>query len=239
MPFGGGLGRGSGTLHIDAAGTVESAGPLFYADGADEQVELCPEKMSPMMMRLTARTALSRASGATLARARAAIPQQQQLRYLSAGRYVDQMRSAWKSDPSSVHESWNSYFSKEQPSMSTGAVARKEMDGPCTNPALQEVAADHVKMLLLVRSYQARGHYMCNLDPLGINSANLHVDKFVYRGSAEQANSVPKFLDYKTYGFTEKDLDRSFFLNANVGGTQAGQGGLVGSGAPMKAKNSH
>ena len=37
----------------------------------------------------------------------------------------------------------------------------------CAYKYLQEVASDHIKMLLLVRSYQARGHYMCKLDPLG------------------------------------------------------------------------
>jgi len=72
---------------------------------------------------------------------------------------------------------------------------------------------------------------MCKLDPLGINDANLHVDKFQYRGSSEQAGSVPKFLDHRTYGFSDADLQKEFFLNANVG---AGMGGLVGSGKRMK-----
>ena len=85
-------------------------------------------------------------------------------------------------------------------------------------------------MLLLVRSFQVRGHYMCKLDPLGINNANLHVDKFQYRGSSEQAESTPKFLDYRTYGFTEADLDKTFWLHADVGGKA---GGLIGSGTKM------
>ena len=102
------------------------------------------------------------------------------------------------------------------------------------NAELQEIASDHIKMLLLVRSYQARGHYMCKLDPLGINDANLHVDKFAYRGGQEQADSVPKFLSYKTYGFTEKDLDRNFYLNASVAGS--GSGGLIGSGQQLKLR---
>lgn len=169
------------------------------------------------MMRHNARAVLGRANGALL-RSRSALPvlaRRQQQRSLSAGRYVEQMRAAWVKDPSSVHESWDSYFSKE-PAPSGGS----ESDLAPVTAELQEVASDHIKMLLLVRSYQARGHYMCKLDPLGINDANLHVDKFAYRGGQEQAASVPKFLSYKTYGFTEKDLDRSFYLNANVGGGQ-------------------
>jgi len=181
------------------------------------------------LMRHNVRAALTRAGGAALTRARAPMPQQQQQRGFSAGRYVDQMRAAWVKDPASVHESWDSYFSKD-PDAGGGSAS----DVATVTPELQEVASDHIKMLLLVRSYQARGHYMCKLDPLGINDANLHVDKFAYRGSAEQADSVPKFLSYKTYGFSDQDLERSFYLNANVGG---GKGGLVGSGQLMKLKD--
>ena len=173
-----------------------------------------------------ARAVHAASARAALARTRVAIPHQHQIRFLSAGRYIDQMRTAWKSDPASVHESWNSYFSKEPTSADSSAGTAVST----VTPELQEFASDHIKMLLLVRSYQVRGHYMCKLDPLGINDANLHVDKFAYRGSANQAESVPKFLDYKTYGFTEKDLDRQFYLNANVGG---GMGGLIGTGQLM------
>lgn len=89
-------------------------------------------------------------------------------------------------------------------------------------------------MLLLVRSFQIRGHYMVKLDPLGINDGNLHVDKMVYRAGEGQAMSTPKFLDYKTYGFTEADLHKEFFLNAGVGG---GRGGLIGSGTRRTLKD--
>jgi 2-oxoglutarate dehydrogenase complex dehydrogenase (E1) component-like enzyme len=142
------------------------------------------------MLRHNARAALLRTGGAVLSRPRATqalprVPLQHALqqRCLSAGRYVEQMREAWKKDPTSVHESWDSYFSKEpDPSAATELTA-----GSTVSSELQEVASDHIKMLLLVRSYQARGHYMCKLDPLGINDANLHVDKFAYRGGQEQA----------------------------------------------------
>jgi len=139
--------------------------------------------------------------------------------------YVDEMKSAWLADPTSVHSSWNEYFMEQKMKGDevSSALAKTEASDP---EAVQRIASDHIKMLLLVRSYQVRGHYMCKLDPLGINDANLHVDKFNYRGSAEQAESVPKFLDFRTYGFTEKDLDREFHLNAGVG---AGKGGIIGS----------
>ena len=44
-----------------------------------------------------------------------------------------------------------------------------------------------------------RGHYLSHLDPLEINSANIHM---------EHDGPMPKFLDHKTYGFSDDDLDR-------------------------------
>ena len=34
--------------------------------------------------------------------------------------------------------------------------------------------------------------------------------------STQQAESTPKFLDYRTYGFTDADLDKEFWLHADV-----------------------
>ncbi|EKX41726.1 hypothetical protein GUITHDRAFT_141727 [Guillardia theta CCMP2712] len=143
--------------------------------------------------------------------------------------YVEEMRRAWERDPSSVHDSWVSYFEKYSSIPTTHAPSLSSLPN---SDELQKIASDHIKMLLFIRSYQVRGHYMCKFDPLGINDANLHVDKFSYRGSQEQADSVPKFLDYRTYGFTEADLEREFYLNASV----SGRGGLIGSKEKKKLK---
>ena len=139
--------------------------------------------------------------------------------------YVEEMRTSWQKDPASVHPTWQEYFAK-----GGSAVAETKSDTPASVEEVNQHCSDHIKMLLLVRSHQIRGHYMVKLDPLGINDGNLHIDKMEYRGGEDQANEVPRLLDYKTYGFTEADLDRKFFLNAGVGG---GKGGLIGSGQRM------
>jgi len=149
----------------------------------------------------------------------------QQHRSMQASNYVEEMRASWSKDPTSVHESWQQYFSKQAQAPSASAKASDSSE--LSQDEINNICKEHIKMLLLVRSYQIRGHYMVKLDPLGINDGNLHVDKMVYRGGEDQAMSVPKFLDYKTYGFTEEDLQKEFFLNAGVGG---GKGGLIGSG---------
>ena len=108
-----------------------------------------PKGMSSVM-RLSARVAGARTGSVAVLRSRAALPQvmhQKQQRSFSSAAYVDKMRAAWQNDPSSVHESWNSYFAKEPAPASTSS------SDAVTSPELQEVASDHIKMLLLVRSF--------------------------------------------------------------------------------------
>ena len=65
--------------------------------------------------------------------------------------------------------------------------------------------ANHLKVQLLVRAYQARGHHKAKTDPLGIRG---EADAFGYRR--------PKELDLDHYHFTEKDLDQEFTLGPGI-----------------------
>ena len=56
-----------------------------------------------------------------------------------------------------------------------------------------------MKIQLLIRSYQTRGHNIADLDPLGINSADLD-------------DTIPPELELSFYGLGERDLDREFLL---------------------------
>ena len=64
---------------------------------------------------------------------------------------------------------------------------------------------DHLKVQLLVRAYQARGHHKARTDPLGI------------RGEAEAFGyHKPKELELEHYQFTERDLDKEFALGPGI-----------------------
>ncbi|KAI4143082.1 MAG: hypothetical protein LQ340_007120 [Diploschistes diacapsis] len=133
--------------------------------------------------------------------------------------YVDEMYLSWKKDPSSVHISWQVYFKNmedgEMPisqafqppptivPVPTGGVAQI-MPGVGMSPASPEVT-NHLKVQLLVRAYQARGHHKARTDPLGI------------RGEAEAFGyQRPKELELSHYQFTEKDLDQKFNLGPGI-----------------------
>lgn len=128
-------------------------------------------------------------------------------------------------DPKSVHVSWATYFSgldKGLPSTQAfspppGLSSQAAIGGhPATiAPGLGEEAAelsDHLKVQLLVRAYQVRGHHTATLDPLGIMEADL-------------SDVRPAELELDHYGWTEKDLDkevRFFPVGALGGGAQDG-----------------
>lgn len=69
----------------------------------------------------------------------------------------------------------------------------------------QSDVTDHLKVQLLVRAYQARGHHKAKTDPLGI------------RGEAEAFGyHRPKELELDHYQFTEKDLDKEYSLGPGI-----------------------
>ncbi|MBE3050447.1 hypothetical protein IMZ48_49730, partial [Candidatus Bathyarchaeota archaeon] len=64
---------------------------------------------------------------------------------------------------------------------------------------------NHLKVQLLCRAYQARGHHKANIDPLGI------------RGSSKGFGNVkPRKLTLEYYNFSRKDLDSEFELRPGI-----------------------
>ncbi|KAJ6163018.1 hypothetical protein N7497_002997 [Penicillium chrysogenum] len=111
----------------------------------------------------------------------------------STANYIDEMYMAWKNDASSVHISWQTYFKN------------MEEDMPGQGLAAGADVTNHLKVQLLCRAYQARGHHKAKIDPLGI------------RGEAEAFGyDKPKELELDHYGFTERDLDQEFALGPGI-----------------------
>lgn len=124
------------------------------------------------------------------------------------------MYLAWRKDPSSVHISWQTYFKNmengdmpiSQAFQPPPTIVPTPVGGvPQHMHAAGQDLTNHLKVQLLVRAYQARGHHKSKTDPLGI------------RGEAEAFGyNRPKELELDHYGFTEKDLDQEFTLGPGI-----------------------
>jgi 2-oxoglutarate dehydrogenase E1 component len=124
------------------------------------------------------------------------------------------MYLAWRNDPSSVHISWQTYFKNmengdmpiSQAFQPPPTIVPTPVGGvPQHMHAAGQDLTNHLKVQLLVRAYQARGHHKSKTDPLGI------------RGEAEAFGyNRPKELELDHYGFTERDLDQEFTLGPGI-----------------------
>ncbi|OKO92802.1 2-oxoglutarate dehydrogenase, mitochondrial [Penicillium subrubescens] len=136
----------------------------------------------------------------------------------STANYIDEMYLAWKRDPSSVHISWQTYFKNMEdgnmpisqaftppPTLVPTPTGGVPQDMPGHGLSAGADVTNHLKVQLLCRAYQARGHHKAKIDPLGI------------RGDAEAFGySKPKELELDHYGFTERDLDQEFALGPGI-----------------------
>ncbi|KIK98580.1 hypothetical protein PAXRUDRAFT_133929 [Paxillus rubicundulus Ve08.2h10] len=125
--------------------------------------------------------------------------------------YAEEMYKHWTQDPKSVHESWNVYFT----AMENGPLRAKPAQSsvglvvPVTYGAAALYASgnaelgDHLKVQLLVRAYQVRGHHLADLDPLGIMDVDL-------------ADVQPPELELSHFGFSERDLDKQIALGPGI-----------------------
>jgi 2-oxoglutarate dehydrogenase E1 component len=126
----------------------------------------------------------------------------------TSGNYVEEMHEAWLNDPSSVHVSWQAYFK----SLASGRSSQESFSTPTSNNSTLTLTAntanrpsaslasiqDHLKVQLLVRAYQVRGHLRASIDPLGIMQPD--------RDFCPAPELEPSF-----YGFSPADLSNLRF----------------------------
>src|SRR5215469_11493341 len=134
--------------------------------------------------------------------------------------FIAELYTRYLENPDSVDESWRRFFSKmndELPAVLTemrgpswgrsapsmignGATIASELN----TEALRRATNDSIRALQLIRAYRVRGHLEADLDPLGL----------------EKRGPYPE-LGYRSYGFTEADLDREIFINNLLGRERA------------------
>ncbi len=129
--------------------------------------------------------------------------------------FLGEQYARWATDPSSVDSSFGDLFAAMNDEAravledATGASWAPHMVEPTTPrpaeaaPSTEQIRAATIaslRALMLIRSYRVRGHLEARLDPLGLQIPAPHAE-----------------LDYRSYGFTDADLDRPIFIDHVLG----------------------
>ncbi len=119
--------------------------------------------------------------------------------------FIAELYTRFLEDPGSVDESWQQFFSKLEQDGTATASDREALPHE-TSPSVdgRRAAIDSIHALQLIRAYRVRGHLEADLDPLGL----------------EKRGPFPE-LDYRSYGFTETDLDREILIGNLLGRERA------------------
>ena len=140
--------------------------------------------------------------------------------------FIAELYSSFLDNPAAVDDSWRRFFGEvgdDRPGLETERAgppwARPPLhgNGAAAQPApldagtVRQAAADSIRALNLTRAYRVRGHLEADLDPLGL----------------EQRGYQPE-LDYRSYGFSEADLDREIFINGLFGRERASLRDIIG-----------
>jgi len=141
--------------------------------------------------------------------------------------FVAELYAQYLKSPQTVDSSWNTFFSQLEDDESTvlqdlcGAswasscssvveadaepIAAVASVCPASSPneveyPSRKATLHSIRALMLVRAYRARGHLNATCDPLGLGGKEIHPE-----------------LDYKSYGFTDADLDEPIFIDYVLG----------------------
>ena len=153
--------------------------------------------------------------------------------------YIDYMYAQWQKDPSSVHASWNAYFSAEEGGASVSFQAPPTLgQTPVDNQLSQllqqlqgaslggtvsgadsvRVADESIRLTMLLRAFMTHGHLVADIDPLKLRE--------VYKDSPSLAKKfrfpdegMVSILDPAAYGFTEQDMDKEIHYSNPYKGT--------------------
>ena len=130
--------------------------------------------------------------------------------------YIAELYARYLGNPNAVDPSWVSFFKDLK---DDGRAVLDELRGASWRPSdarivdgarpeiggisdeeVRSRTLDSIRALMMIRNYRVRGHLIAKFDPLGIEGQENHPE-----------------LDYRTYGFTEADMERPIFIDNVLG----------------------
>lgn len=135
---------------------------------------------------------------------------EQSILYSQNSRYVLDLYHLYLKNPDEVPAEWHRFFEQTAAGDFEDEIpiwpvrSAKENVAVNSDGVSQQNIIDSIRALMLVRAYRVRGHLRAQLDPLGLETPQYHAE-----------------LSPQTYGFEEKDWDRSIYMDGVLGFQQA------------------
>ncbi len=148
--------------------------------------------------------------------------------------YIEEMFEKFQANPNSVPNDWKEFFAgitkniKNQNPIKASWSQEKEIEfsngdlvsavdgnwsrkvhskaievndgASLTEEEIKNQTLDSIGAIRLIRAFRVNGHLVAKLDPLNLREVRQHPE-----------------LDYKNYGFSEKDLNKSIFVGGSLG----------------------
>ena len=148
--------------------------------------------------------------------------------------YIEEMFEKFQYDPNSVPSDWKEFFTgitdniKKQNNLKASWSKEREVElsngdlvsavdgnwsrksyseeiqidnkNSLTVEEIKQQTLDSIGALRLIRAFRVNGHLIANLDPLNLKEITQHPE-----------------LDYRNYGFTDKDLNKDIFIDGSLG----------------------
>lgn len=108
--------------------------------------------------------------------------------------------ASWRPSADKLNAVLSSAANAEDTTPVKGKKDDKKSASPAASGDAKAAAMDSIRAMMLMRAYRVRGHFLADIDPLGLMEKTYHPD-----------------LDPKTYGFTDADFDREIFLDGSFG----------------------
>ena len=74
----------------------------------------------------------------------------------------------------------------------------------------KQAQQDAFKVMALIRSFMAHGHLQADIDPLRLGDMEKANIGSTYQKPGDE---LKRLIEYDYYGFTERDLDRTFYVD--------------------------
>ena len=142
--------------------------------------------------------------------------------------YIEAMQEQWQRDPTSVHASWQAYFSggsfEAPPTLGKNAAQGKldeilhllqsgaGVPSATSGAGTDRAAKESVAIATLINAYETHGHLLADVDPLDLQNVYKDIDSFANK-LRMPPGPLLELLNPSTYGLTQADLDREFLID--------------------------